>query len=87
MIVLIIIGPAIRKKCPNGVTITEFIKERYGRLCHACVGIMVVFYMSISYISELTALGSTVTATYGLNSIIPICVTALVTTIYTGNIF
>jgi Na+/proline symporter len=84
LIVLIFIGPAIRKKCPNGVTITEFIKERYGRLCHACVGIMVVFYMSISYISELTALGSTMTATYGLNSIIPICITALVTTIYTA---
>ena len=43
--------------------------------------------MSISYISELTALGSTMTATYGLNSIIPICITALVTTIYTGKIY
>jgi len=84
LIVLIFIGPAIRKKCPNGVTITEFIKERYGRLCHAFVGIMVVFYMSITYISELTALGSTMTATYGLNSIIPICMTALVTTVYTA---
>ncbi|OUM56554.1 hypothetical protein PIROE2DRAFT_18789, partial [Piromyces sp. E2] len=81
--VLMFIGPLIRKKCPNGVTITEFIKHRYGRLCHACVGIMVVFYMSISYISELTALGSTLTATYGINSTIPIIITALVTTIYT----
>jgi len=84
LVVLIFIGPAIRKKCPNGVTITEFIKERYGRLCHACVGVMVVFYMSITYVSELTALGSTVTATYGVNSILPICMTALVTTIYTA---
>jgi len=84
LILLIFIGPAIRKKCPNGVTITEFIKERYGRLCHACVGVMVVFYMSITYISELTALGSTMTATYGLNSIVPICMTALVTTLYTA---
>ena len=75
----------IRRKCPNGVTITEFIKYRYGRLCHACVGIMVVFYMSICYISELTALGSTLTATYGLNSTIPIIVVAVVTTIYTGR--
>jgi len=48
---------------------------------------MVVFYMSITYISELTALGSTMTATYGLNSIIPICMTALVTTVYTGIFF
>ncbi|OUM70300.1 hypothetical protein PIROE2DRAFT_52825 [Piromyces sp. E2] len=76
----------IRSKCPNGVTITEFIKHRYGRLCHACVGIMVVFYMSITYISELTALGSTLTATYGLNSTIPIILTTLVTTLYTGRV-
>ncbi|ORX81546.1 hypothetical protein BCR32DRAFT_220143 [Anaeromyces robustus] len=84
LIVLMFMGPLIRKKCPNGVTITEFIKHRYGRLCHACVGIMVVFYMSIFYISELTALGSTMTATYGLNSTIPICMTVLVTTLYTA---
>lgn len=74
----------IRKKCPHGVTITEFVKKRYGKVCHAFVGVMVVFYMSIFYISELTALGSTVSATYKIDSVLPICFTVLVTTIYTA---
>ncbi|ORX56472.1 hypothetical protein BCR36DRAFT_161535 [Piromyces finnis] len=84
LIVLMFIGPMIRKKCPKGVTITEFVKLRFGKLLNAFVGIMVVFYMAIFYISELTALGSTLTATYGINSTIPIIVTAVVTSIYTA---
>ncbi len=49
-------GPKIRKEFPNGLTLTEFIKKRFGIGILKISLFLILFYLTIFLIAEVTAI-------------------------------
>ncbi len=77
MLFLFNFGPKIRKEFPNGLTLTEFIKKRFGIVILKISLFLIFFYMTIFLIAEVTAIA------YLLNflSSVPLWITAAITLI------
>ena len=77
MLLLYNFGPKIRKEFPNGLTLTEFIKKRFGLGVLKISLFLILFYLTIFLIAEVTAIA------YLLNFIsqVPLWITAGVTLI------
>ncbi len=56
MLFLYNFGPKIRKEFPNGLTLTEFIKKRFGISILKISLFLIFFYMTIFLIAEVTAI-------------------------------
>ncbi|RPG94152.1 MAG: sodium:solute symporter [Candidatus Pelagibacter sp. TMED253] len=56
MIFLFNFGPKIRKEFPNGLTLTEFIRKRFGLGILKISLFLIFFYMVIFLIAEVTAI-------------------------------
>lgn len=85
LLALGILGPLLRKRLPDGVTITEFILMRFGKAASILANVITLLYMSVFLISELTALGALLESyhIYVLWAQIVVCAsTALYTCLY-----
>ena len=58
MLFLYNFGPKIRKEFPNGLTLTEFIKKRFGSEILKLSLFLILFYLTIFLIAEVTAIAS-----------------------------
>ena len=58
MLFLYNFGPKIRKEFPNGLTLTEFIKKRFGQSLLKLSLFLILFYMIIFLIAEVTAIAA-----------------------------
>ena len=56
MLFLFNFGPKIRKEFPKGLSITEFIKRRFGIGILKMILILILFYLTIFLIAEVTAI-------------------------------
>ncbi len=56
MLFLLNFGPKIRREFPNGMSLTEFIKRRFGTGILKIVLILILFYLTIFLIAEVTAI-------------------------------
>ena len=77
MLFLYNFGPKIRKEFPNGLTLTEFIKKRFGTGILRLSLFLILFYLTIFLIAEVTAIASLL----NFISQIPLWVTAGITLI------
>jgi len=68
-------GPKIRKEFPNGLTLTEFIKKRFGVGILKISLFLILFYLTIFLIAEVTAIASLL----NFISKVPLWITAGVT--------
>ena len=77
MLFLYNFGPKIRKEFPRGLTLTEFIKKRFGiGILKICL-FLILFYLTIFLIAEVTAIASLL----NFISKVPLWITAGVTLI------
>ncbi|MBD1146182.1 sodium:solute symporter [Pelagibacterales bacterium SAG-MED28] len=77
MLFLYNFGPKIRKEFPNGLTLTEFIKKRFGAgILRICL-FLILFYLTIFLIAEVTAIAALLKYT----SQVPLWITAAITLI------
>jgi len=77
MLFLYNFGPKIRKEFPKGLTLTEFIKKRFGAgILKICL-FLILFYLTIFLIAEVTAIASLL----NFISQVPLWITAGVTLI------
>ncbi len=77
MLFLYNFGPKIRKEFPNGLTLTEFIKKRFGTgILKICL-FLILFYLTIFLIAEVTAIAALLKYT----SQVPLWITASITLI------
>jgi Na+/proline symporter len=77
MLFLYNFGPKIRKEFPKGLTLTEFIKKRFGMdILKICL-FLILFYLTIFLIAEVTAIASLL----NFISKVPLWITAGVTLI------
>ena len=77
MLFLYNFGPKIRKEFPNGLTLTEFIKKRFGQRILKLSLFLIMFYLIIFLIAEVTAIA----ALLNYISKVPLWVTAGLTLI------
>ena len=56
MLFLLNFGPKIRKEFPNGLTLTQFIKKRFGIGILKISLFLIFFYMTIFLVAEVTAI-------------------------------
>ncbi len=77
MLFLYNFGPKIRKEFPNGLTLTEFIKKRFGSGILKISLFLILFYLTIFLIAEVTAIASLL----NFISQVPLWITAGVTLI------
>ncbi len=70
-------GPKIREEFPNGLTLTDFIKKRFGiNILKLCL-FLILFYLTIFLIAEVTAIASLL----NFISQVPLWITAGITLI------
>ncbi len=56
MLFLLNFGPKIRREFPNGMSLTEFIKRRFGTGILKIMLTLILFYLTIFLIAEVTAI-------------------------------
>ncbi|KAI9593799.1 hypothetical protein BDF19DRAFT_446950 [Syncephalis fuscata] len=79
-----ILGPYVRLHSPDGFTMSDFIKRRFGPVVHWLVSLVSVVFMVVYMTSEMTALSGVIELLTKLDPIVPVAILALVTTIYTA---
>lgn len=83
LLVFSAVGPAIRKRCPQGFVLTEWTRERYGIVAALFLGAMTLLTLFLYMVAELSAVGQTVSLLTGLDGLPVLIVECVVTTIYT----
>ncbi|CAK7240241.1 MAG: hypothetical protein STHCBS139747_001679 [Sporothrix thermara] len=78
------LGPAIRRKCPDGFVLTEWTRQRYGVPAAIFLGFLTLATLFLYMVAELSAVGQVVTALTGLDGLPAVIVECVVTTIYTA---
>lgn len=78
------VGPAIRKRCPDGFILTEWVRQRFGIVTCLYLSFFTCLTMFLFMIGELSALRSAIETLTGLNALGAVIVECAVTTIYTS---
>jgi len=73
-VVMIPLGQRMRALMPRGHSLTEFLMARYGRSMYALALLIMLFYMFIALVAEMTAMAKLVT----LLAPVPLWLTAVV---------
>ncbi len=83
-ILLAYVGPMVRGKLPDGVTLADFVRIRLGRPMQVYVGIISVLYMFTFLFAEFTAIGRATGLLAGMDPLYPILLVASITAAYTS---
>ena len=65
-VLFMFVGPRIRQLMPNGHSITEYVRHRFGTVPFATVFLAIVFIMGVFITAELTAITAAVSILTGL---------------------
>ncbi|RPA79711.1 hypothetical protein BJ508DRAFT_137641 [Ascobolus immersus RN42] len=76
--------PIIRRKCPEGFVLTEWVRHRYGPIAGLWLSFLTCATMFLYMIAELGSVKSVVELLTGLNGTVVVIVQVIVTTIYTS---
>ena len=73
-VMFMFVGPRIRQLMPNGHSITEYVKHRFGTIPFVAIAVVIIFVMGIFITAEMTA----ITAAVSILTDSPAWATALV---------
>lgn len=59
-VMFMFVGPRIRQLMPNGHSITEYVKHRFGTVPFAAIAVVIIFVMGIFITAEMTAITAAV---------------------------
>lgn len=77
------IGPIIRRRCPDGFILTEWVRHRFGIITALYLSFFTCLTMFLFMIGELSAIRGAIETLTGLNALGAVIVEVGVTTIYT----
>ena len=83
-LLLAYVGPMIRDRLPDGVTLADYARHRLGRRMQAYVGIISILYMFTFLFAEFTAIGKAMEQLAGMDPLIPMALVGVVTAAYTS---
>ena len=78
------VGPLIRERLPDGVTLADYVSKRLGRPMQVYVGLISVLYMFTFLFAEFTAIGKGMDILTGMEPMVPMVAVAIVTAAYTA---
>ena len=78
------LGPLIRRVCPDGFTLSEYIRRRFGWPVGVLSAVIFVGFMFCFMLVELNTYGSAVQTLGGVNPTVAALIVALSTPIYTA---
>ncbi|KAK4242046.1 hypothetical protein C8A03DRAFT_29790 [Achaetomium macrosporum] len=84
LLIFAVLGPIIRRKCPQGFVLTEWTRQRYGIFTALYLSFMTLVTLFLYMVSELSAIGQVVNILTGLDGLPVLIVECVVTTIYTS---
>ncbi|KLU92052.1 urea transporter [Magnaporthiopsis poae ATCC 64411] len=84
LLIFAALGPAIRRRCPEGFVLTEWTRQRYGAVAALYLGFMTLLTLFLYMVAELSAISQVVTTLSNLNGLPVVIVQCVVTTIYTS---
>jgi len=79
-----LLGPVIRRKCPEGFVLTEWTRQRYGIIAASYLSLLTLVTLFLYMVAELSALQQIINALTGLDGLPAVIVECAVTTIYTS---
>ncbi|KAG7664288.1 uncharacterized protein J8A68_002203 [[Candida] subhashii] len=77
------VGPIIRRKCPEGFILTEWVRHRFGIVTAMYLSFFTCLTMFLFMVGELAAIRGAIETLTGLNALGAVIVECGVTTIYT----
>jgi Na+/proline symporter len=83
-LLLAYVGPMIRDRLPDGVTLADYARERLGRRMQVYVGAISILYMFTFLFAEFTAIGKVMEELVGVEPIVPMVLVGVVTAAYTS---
>ena len=83
-LLLAYVGPMIRERLPDGVTLADYVRMRLGRPMQVYVGLISVLYMFTFLFAEFTAIGKAMGTLAGMDPLVPMLAVAAVTAAYTA---
>ncbi|KAF2654153.1 PX-domain-containing protein [Lophiostoma macrostomum CBS 122681] len=84
LLVFGLLGPIIRRKCPEGFVLTEWTRQRYGSIAGLFLSLCTLITIFLYMVAELSSLQQIVTALTGMKGLPAVIVECVVTTIYTS---
>ncbi|KAM9899383.1 hypothetical protein OXX79_005757 [Metschnikowia pulcherrima] len=78
------LGPLIRKKCPHGFILTEWVRQRFGIVTALYLSFFTCLTMFLFMIGELSGLRGAIETLTGMDALGAVIVECVVTTIYTS---
>lgn len=78
------VGPIIRKKCPDGFVLTEWVRSRYGVVTCWYLSFFTCLTMFLFMLGELVAIRTAIETLTGLDALGAMIVECIVTSIYTS---
>jgi len=84
-ILLAYVGPKIRDRLPNGVTLADYVRIRLGRPMQVYVGLISVLYMFTFLFAEFTAIGKATETLSDAEPLVPMFLVGIVTAAYTSR--
>ena len=81
-ILLAYVGPKIRDRLPNGVTLADYVRIRLGRPMQIYVGLISVLYMFTFLFAEFTAIGKATETLSDAEPLVPMFLVGVVTAAY-----
>lgn len=76
-------GPVIRRKVPNGFVLTEWVFQRYGKVCGLYLSACTILTLYLFMVSELASLKFCIQSLTTVRALPVVIVECVVTTIYT----
>ncbi len=83
-LLLAYVGPMVRERLPDGVTLADYVRMRIGRPMQIYVGIISVVYMFTFLFAEFTAIGKAMHVLSNMDPLIPMLAVGSVTAAYTA---
>lgn len=78
------LGPIVRRQCPHGFVLTEWVFHRFGLLTGLYISACTILTLFLFMVSEIASLRYAVTTLTGLNALPVAIVECVVTSIYTA---
>lgn len=85
LLIFAILGPIIRRRCPEGFVLTEWTRQRYGLVAALYLSFMTLVTLFLYMVAELSAVGQVVSTLTGMDGLPVVIVECVITTIYTGT--
>jgi len=83
-LLLAYVGPIIRDRLPDGITLADYARHRLGRAMQVYVGVISILYMFTFLFAEFTAIGKVMEHLSGMDPLIPMVMVGVVTATYTA---